>query len=49
MPSRGLYSLGLPRQHAGPGAARMGARDAAFLADRLGNLESSTTKGVLDE
>jgi hypothetical protein len=35
--------------HAGLRAARMVARAAAFLAERMGNLDSSTTKGVLDE
>jgi len=27
----------------------MAARDAAFLAEWMGNLDSSTKKGVLDE
>jgi hypothetical protein len=35
--------------HAGLRAARMVPRDAAFLAERMGNLDSSTKKGVLDE
>jgi hypothetical protein len=35
--------------HADLCAARMAARDAAFLAERMGNLDSSTKKGVLDE
>jgi hypothetical protein len=35
--------------HAGLRAARVVARDAAFLAERMGNLDSSTKKGVLDE
>jgi hypothetical protein len=34
---------------AGFAAARMVARDAAFLAERMGDLDSSTKKGVLDE
>jgi hypothetical protein len=35
--------------HAGLRAARMVARDAAFLAERMGNLDSPAKKGVLDE
>jgi hypothetical protein len=35
--------------HAGLRAAGMVARDAAFLAERMGNLDSPAKKGVLDE
>jgi hypothetical protein len=35
--------------HAGLRAARMVPRDVAFLAERMGNPDSSTKKGVLDE
>jgi hypothetical protein len=35
--------------HAGLRAAGMVARDAAFLAERMGNLDSSTKRRGLDE
>jgi hypothetical protein len=35
--------------HAGVRGAGMVAGDAAFLAERMGNLDSSTNKGRLDE